>query len=149
LLGRTFTCLALAPGELAVPGAAIAAARAGGIGVLDVTRCGAEVLPELEARLRQLAAQTPADSTIGLRLGVAQLRRARPLLSVLASKAHVLLVRGRPSAPSDLESASGRERAVLAEVDSVEAAAAWQAAWPSIDGFVANGAEAAGCPTSM
>ena len=144
MLGRSFTCLALSPGELATPGAAIAAARAGGVGILDLTRCAPEGLPALEARVGELIAQTSAESTIGLRLGLGQLRRATPLLSALAPRAHVVILRGRPSAPSALEGLSGGERTILAEVESVEAATAWQADWPSIGGFVANGGEAAG-----
>jgi acyl transferase domain-containing protein/NAD(P)H-dependent flavin oxidoreductase YrpB (nitropropane dioxygenase family)/NAD(P)-dependent dehydrogenase (short-subunit alcohol dehydrogenase family) len=144
MLGRLFTCLTLTPGELATPGLAIAAARAGGVGILDATRCSTGELPALEALVGELMSGTPADSAIGLRLGLAQLRRAKPLLSALQSRAHVLIVRGRPGATSALDGLAGDGRTLLAEIDSVEAAAEWQAAWPDIGGFVVNGSEAGG-----
>ncbi len=143
MLARAFSCLVYSPGELSSPRPAIAAARAGGIGVLDATRCTPDELPSLEANLGKLIAHAPAESIIGLRLGVAQLRRFKPLLAALAPRAHVLVLQGRPVAVSALDSA-GRKRTLLAEVDSVAAAVAWQAAAPGIDGFVANGGEAAG-----
>jgi NAD(P)H-dependent flavin oxidoreductase YrpB (nitropropane dioxygenase family) len=139
-----FNCFVLSPGELATPGAAIAAARAGGVGILDATRCPTDELPGLEARLGELLARAPTDCTVGLRLGVAQLRRTRTLVSALQSRAHVLILRGRPGAPAALDGLSSDGRTVLAEIDSVEAAAEWQAAWPGIGGFVASGGEAGG-----
>jgi len=142
--GRSFTCLALSPGELARADVAIAAARAGGVGILDASRCTADEFPALEARFGELLARTPAESLIGLRLGLAQLRRAKPLLSALASRPHVLILGGRPGGVAALEGLAGDGRTVLAEVDTPEAAAEWQSAWPSVAGFVANGGEAGG-----
>ena len=144
MFGRTFTCFALSPGELATPSVAIAAARAGGVGILDATRCSTDEFSALEARLGELLANTPTDSTVGLRLGVAQLRRAKTLLSAFQSRPHVLILRGRPGAPATLDELSVDGRTVLAEIDSVASAVEWQAASPGIGGFVADGGEAGG-----
>ena len=142
MMARLFSCLVLSPGELATSGPAIAAARAGGIGILDATRCAPEELPLLQARLGELVTQTPSDARIGLRIGIAQLRRFKPLISRLASRPYVLILRGKPGAA--LEGLSGGEGTFLTEIDSVEAAAEWQAEWPNVGGFIANGGEAAG-----
>ncbi|HLJ21764.1 MAG TPA: SDR family NAD(P)-dependent oxidoreductase [Stellaceae bacterium] len=144
MFGHSFSCLALSPGELATPGLAIAAARAGGIGIVDAVRCSAAELPGIKAHLGELLDKTPTQSLIGLRLGVTQLRRAKPLLSMLAARRHILILCGRPGASSGLEALADDVRTVLAEVDSVEAAAEWQAAWPDIAGFIADGGESGG-----
>ena len=91
-MARPFSCLVLSPGELETSGTAIAAARAGGIGILDATRCAPEELPLLQARLGELMTLTPSDAQIGLRIGIAQLRRFKPLISGLTSRPSSILL---------------------------------------------------------
>jgi acyl transferase domain-containing protein/NAD(P)H-dependent flavin oxidoreductase YrpB (nitropropane dioxygenase family)/NAD(P)-dependent dehydrogenase (short-subunit alcohol dehydrogenase family) len=137
---RQFDCLVLSPGEIEGSGLAVAAARAGGVGVLDLARCRPGELPDLERRLRTLIAQVSAEARIGLRLDSAQIAWASPLLDLLDGRPHWLILAGAP-----LRGAPGRHanRHILAEVLSVDEASAWSA-MPGIDGLVAAGTEAGG-----
>ena len=88
-----FSCIALCPAGYAHPGPAISAALAGGVGILDLDRCGdlrAAPLRHLDTLLRK----TDPSHLIGLRLTTAQLAEAQPHLERLAHRPHVLILAG-------------------------------------------------------
>ncbi len=141
---NNFTCLVLTPGGFEHPGLAIAGARAGGIGSLDVEYCrdAAQACINLET----LIAAIGTEDRIGVRLCAYQVPQYAEFLTRLCGRVHWVWIAGWKDA-DELnrvftalpESASRR---VLAEVTSVEQATI--CACLPLAGLVARGHEAGG-----
>jgi len=149
---NTFTCASLSP--LWLPGAAaperiaLAAARAGGVGLLDAEFCPASAVavaaPALQRLLDALAAAatTPA---VGLRLDWTQRHTHAPLLAALAHRPHHLILCGwQQSAATAAEELAAPGRQLWLEIGAVADTAALPHLPPAVAGWVARGSECGG-----
>ncbi len=135
---RSFEVLALSPCGLSHPGIAVAAARAGGVGLLDVEFCDSAAAAQ--AQFRCLLAATQA--AVGLQASDEQLALVESLVALAGDRSLTLVIAVRGAVPPGLAAlgAGGRHR-LLVELS----AASQLAALPSsVDGLVAKGHEAPG-----
>ncbi|MBN2886071.1 MAG: nitronate monooxygenase, partial [Chromatiaceae bacterium] len=145
-----FRCFSLSPIELAPAGLALATARAGGIGLLDLEYCPADRLEAARRTLGPLLSLVRADQALGLRLRLDQIEPAQAsgLLTDLADHAALWLVLAAWS-PEDLNDGLERLSATLSQAQLlVEITAAEQLATlpahPAMAGLIAKGQEAGG-----
>jgi acyl transferase domain-containing protein/NAD(P)H-dependent flavin oxidoreductase YrpB (nitropropane dioxygenase family) len=133
----------LTPANLSHPGLATAGARAGATVFLDLEFCRPGDRPRIEANLRQVLEQSPAEAVVGLRLTVAQAQLAPPLLEMLGARHHVLWLAGddvsfvRELAPSE-------SRELYREILEVSRLESLSAEGLEYAGLVAKGHEAGG-----
>lgn len=135
-----FRVMVLSPGQLSHPGLALAAARSGGVGLVDAAHgAGAQAAHHLTA----LLARTTDSQEIGLRIRAGQREAAQALLGALSARRHVVIVTGAgPELADACGALRGPGRTVLAEVgDDAEVDALLGV---GVDGVVACGREAGG-----
>lgn len=138
-MGRTFRCLGLCAAAFEKPGAAIAVARAGGIGIVDLEFC-----TDVEAARRAVTRLTAhTDGDVGLRAPRSAIGWLPQLLEPMAQRAHWLIIRAidRPEQVLAQLPANGARRLLVEVTDASELAAIGD-----IDaaGIVARGHEAGG-----
>ncbi|MDC3957716.1 type I polyketide synthase [Polyangium jinanense] len=140
---RHFECIALCPPTSTRPGIAAAAARAGGIGVLDLEFAGpGEQIPEhAAAQVRWLRERTRPDEIIGVRLRPAQHERFAAVFEALAGRDFVVVWTRSPSAELFARTPASR---VFVEVRSLDEALAIEATGLAHDGLIACGHECGG-----
>src|SRR5882757_459041 len=137
---EAFDVLGLTPADSAHPGIAVAVARSGGIGLLDLEFCrdGAQAL----ANFRRLLDAT--EARVGLRLTAGSTELAGRMLALLApGRALTLILSGSADAQSQMYSAlqPAASHQILAEITDAAVAAAH--AYPH-HGIVARGHESGG-----
>ncbi len=117
-----FTCLSLSPIELTHPGLAIAASRAGGVGVLDREFCSQGNLNKAIRNLEKLLNSVKPNESVGLRLRLDQIAESQELLAMLDRRAHWLILCGwNGQALASLASLPHhKERQLLLEVTNIE-----------------------------
>jgi acyl transferase domain-containing protein/NAD(P)H-dependent flavin oxidoreductase YrpB (nitropropane dioxygenase family)/NAD(P)-dependent dehydrogenase (short-subunit alcohol dehydrogenase family) len=143
--GSRFRMMVLSPGELVHPGLAIAAARSGGVGLIDFVHCTDSLHERAAHNLKTLIAKTAAPQEIGLRIRADQLASAQAWLALLAARRHVVIVSsaGGPLAEA-CKALRAPERTVLAELGDDAELDTLERAGATVDGVVACGREAAG-----
>ena len=138
-----FAMLAMSPGGLEHPALAVAAARAGHTGILDLSYCTGPSFEQGAANTQRLLGMTSAEKEIGLRLGVEQLEAAQPLLVAMAGRRHTVILRG---SSEELSAACvplrAAQRRLLAEVVDDQGLEAL--AQVGVEGVVACGYECGG-----
>ena len=138
---RHFEVLGLAPAGLAQPSLALACARAGATGLLDLEFCADEAHARTQFRqLRDQAAN--AAGAIGLRFGTAQLALAQSLIAETSGRALTLVLAGTAAEQDTLAASLPQAEylRLLAEVRDV-------ASLPQssrLHGWIALGHEAGG-----
>src|SRR5580704_2474388 len=123
----------------------IASARAGGIGILDL-----EFEREPQDALRQLQQildLIPENSHPGLRFHASQVSWSQPLLALLASRPHLLVLcgwaeTGLASAIAGLPSSHFRE--LIVEVKDIDELAILEESKIHVDGIIGKGHESGG-----
>ena len=132
-----FEIMALAPAEWAHPGIAIATARAGGIGLLDLESCADADLAR--ANFARLLRAT--EARIGLRITQETLALGAALIDEAGERRLTLILAGSSAAMAAFASELPVQHSVLAELTAVSALneLQWQ---PS--GLIAKGHEAPG-----
>ena len=138
-MGVEFRCLGVSAAAFAQGGAAVAVARAGGIGIADLEFCR-DLEPARRAGV-QLAAHTSGE--IGLRAAGSTVEWLGDLLSLLGDRPHCLILRAgdRPAQLIARLPANDRRR-ILIELVDVDELAGLETL--EIDGLVARGHEAGG-----
>ncbi len=141
--------IAVSPGDLAPPGIAVAAARAGAIGILDCGYVTPAVRDLAKQNLYDLIRLTSATMTIGVRVrwSAADQALVREMLALMGAREHVLVLSGWDS--DELESCfhdltPSPSRSILLEVteaEQLDALGRWEA---RIAGVVAKGNESGG-----
>ncbi|TAM25636.1 MAG: hypothetical protein EPN60_11870, partial [Nevskiaceae bacterium] len=137
-MSNSFEILVYSPTGLGAPDLAVAASRAGALGVLDLADTpAADCLPALERLLEQL------DGRFGLRLGLAQEEVLPELLALVGGRALSLIVcGGAPTLNALLPAITSRAGLrLLAEISSAEQLAELPA---GLDGLIARGHKAGG-----
>jgi len=133
-----FDVLALVPAGFSHPGIAVAAARAGGIGLLDIEHVRDEA--QITAQFLRLLAAT--EGAVGLLASSQQLPLLASLAELAGARALTLVLALRDAPLVDIESLNaGGQHRLLVEVTSTEQLAQLPA---GIDGIVAKGHESAG-----
>src|SRR5580704_824400 len=142
-----FKVLTISPVTLAPAHLIIASARAGGIGILDLEF---EREPQAENALRQLQQildLIPENSHPGLRFHASQVTWSQPLLALLASRPHLLVLcgwaeTGLASAIAGLPSSGFRE--LIVEVKDIDELAILEESKVQVDGIIGKGHESGG-----
>lgn len=135
----SLVCVSLSSADAQHPGLAVAASRAGGVGLLDFERV--RDWARAAANLRRLAEQT--SGTIGLRIATSQLAAHSTVLDVLAGREHWLIVAG--AAPEDAAALAAGGRRLWIEITEGAAIRSFGAAL-DVAGFAARGSECGGRP---
>jgi acyl transferase domain-containing protein/NAD(P)H-dependent flavin oxidoreductase YrpB (nitropropane dioxygenase family)/NAD(P)-dependent dehydrogenase (short-subunit alcohol dehydrogenase family) len=145
-LGRDFECITLCPSMSEWPALALASARAGGVGALDIEFCTEDAAAWVEEQLRWLCDRSLEGEQIGVRLRPAQAAWVRPLVSELGARRAVLIFSVRPAARELEQLVRGALESprVLVEVRSSAELAQLESEASRLDGVVACGNEAAG-----
>ncbi|ROH87810.1 SDR family NAD(P)-dependent oxidoreductase [Stagnimonas aquatica] len=137
-MSKSFEILVYSPAGLGTPDLAVAASRAGALGVLDLVGTASEdCLPALQGLLEQ------TEGALGLRLGAEQQPLLPELLSRLGTRPLNLIVcGGAPALDALLPAIAGRaDLRLLAEITAAEQLTGLPA---GIDGLIARGHEAGG-----
>lgn len=141
-----FSCLSLTPIESAHVGPAAAAARAGGVALLDAEFCREEDSARAGANLERLLELAGRSAPVGLRLTADQVAARRGWLERLAARPHWLILAGwegqaLPALEASLPPAVART--LLLEVTDAAQLDAL-AGQTGADGLVARGHESGG-----
>jgi acyl transferase domain-containing protein/NAD(P)H-dependent flavin oxidoreductase YrpB (nitropropane dioxygenase family)/NAD(P)-dependent dehydrogenase (short-subunit alcohol dehydrogenase family) len=131
--------VSLSPADLDHPGLAVAASRAGGVGLLDFERV--RDWTQAAANLRRLAQQT--SGAIGLRIAAPQLAAHAELLDALAGREHWLIVAN--ASPEDAAALAAEGRKLWMEITEGAAIRSFGASL-DIAGFAGRGSECGGRP---
>ncbi len=91
---QNFHVITFSPGYLSHPGLAVAGARAGATGILDIEFCNSLQLEQARLNINSLLDLVKPAQTIGLRLNVQQLPVCKDLLEILAQRPHWLILCG-------------------------------------------------------
>ena len=144
---KDFACLCITSANFAHPGLAIDAAKAGGVGLIDLAFCQQ---PEIAERfIKKLLAATEESGEIGIRLLPQQLTSFQPALKALAQRSHWLMLAADDATdlPTSLDRLpAAAQRTVLVEVLSLQDRALQSAAQAAgrVHGLVARGNESGG-----
>ena len=140
-----FKVLTISPVTPAPAHLIIASARAGGIGILDLEF---EREPQNALRqLQQILDLIPESSHLGLRFHASQVAWSQPLLALLASRPHLLVLcgwaeTGLASAIAGLPSSDFRE--LIVEVKDIDELAILEESKIHVDGIIGKGHESGG-----
>ncbi len=142
-----FRCFALIPAGLTHAKVAIAAARAGGVGLLDLEFSHKNEQELVLSNWQQLLNFTKPEEEIGLRLKENQVAHYKTLLSDFAKRSHWLVIcdwsiDSLPSCLAALPELPNRQ--ILLEVFSLEEAIKLESNGIQVSGLVAKGHEAGG-----
>ncbi|HEY6139359.1 MAG TPA: hypothetical protein VI670_16475, partial [Thermoanaerobaculia bacterium] len=137
-----FRCFAVCPGALESVAPAVAAARAGAAGILDVTFCDGAAMQRALRNLSEALRVTAPNHEIGLRVGAGSIAAAAPLLAALAPRRHTVIVAEGWDASAAASLAPSALRTLLVEASDAEALDAQIAG--QIDGIVIAGRECGG-----
>nr|NCR73224.1 acyltransferase domain-containing protein [Microcystis aeruginosa LG13-12] len=142
---KSFTCLSLNPISLEPPGIALATAKAGGVGILDL-----ELLPKGDftqgmVNFEKLLSLTKEGDCIGLRLCIDQIVGYKLMLEKLVNRQHWLIladwnVRTLAEAMASLPKSTSRTL-LLEVLDTTQIDGLKE---PQVNGLIAKGNEAAG-----
>jgi acyl transferase domain-containing protein/NAD(P)H-dependent flavin oxidoreductase YrpB (nitropropane dioxygenase family) len=139
--------LTISPATLASVQLVIASTRAGGIGILDF-EFDRELHPENALRqLHQILGWIPENAPLGLRFHATQVSWSQPLLAVLASRPHLLVLcgwaeTGLASAVADLPASDFRQ--LILEVKDIDELATLEESKVRVDGIIGKGHESGG-----
>ncbi len=144
----TFACFSLNPANLDHPGLAIATARAGGTGLLDLEFCVQDEHERVAQNIDRLVALTEGHS-IGLRLRLDQISSHQSLLDRLANTDHWIVIcawsRDTEALDTWLESGSiSKNRRILLEVTDASQVAQLNQLTHLCAGLIAKGHESCG-----
>ncbi len=142
MTGNEFHVLVLCPVDFGSPALAAAAARAGGVGVLDAESGPGASFDRIRESLALLLDATGPDQPIGLRLSSKRWAEADELLALIGERPHWLVVAGPPSDP--IEIAPAARRRVLLELTSLDDPSRLDAWADRLHGLVARGSESGG-----
>lgn len=131
---KSFEVLGLAPAGLAQPSLAVACARSGGTGILDLEFCADD---HARAQFQQLRDQS--SGAIGMRFTAAQLGLAQALIAEAPGRPLTLVLAGGDAAKLAAKLPKNEYLRVLAEITSAELPKATH-----IHGWIAVGHEAGG-----
>ncbi|WP_428309393.1 SDR family NAD(P)-dependent oxidoreductase [Hydrocarboniphaga sp.] len=135
---QAFEIIALAPAAWAHPGVAVAAARAGGLGLLDLEFCTDEA--RALANFRRLLAAT--DGRVGIQASPAHLPLVDKLLALAGERPLTLVIAPRGGSQSGIEVLRrGGQHRLLIELSSADDLATLSF---TPDGIVAKGHESPG-----
>jgi acyl transferase domain-containing protein/NADP-dependent 3-hydroxy acid dehydrogenase YdfG/predicted hotdog family 3-hydroxylacyl-ACP dehydratase len=135
---QAFDIIALAPAGWAHPGVAVAAARAGGIGLLDLEFCTDEA--RALANFRRLLAAT--DGRVGIQSGIAHLSLVDQLVALAGERPLTLVIAPRGGSLSGIEALRrGSQHRLLIEISSANELESLSF---TPDGIVAKGHESPG-----
>ncbi|MDB5986698.1 MAG: putative modular polyketide synthase [Nevskia sp.] len=139
MIQEKFEILGITAADLSHAAIAVAVARSGGIGLLDLEFCRDE--QAAERNFRQLAAAT--DAVIGLRLTLDNLALAQRLLAPLGERSVTLIFAGAPElqAQAFAQLAPAAQHRIVAEI--TDAAAPVELAYPH-HALLAKGHESGG-----
>ena len=146
-MSKPFHCFALTPAQLTSSKIAIAAARAEGIGLLDLEFSNIKELQQIERNSNQLLSATKVTDEIGLRLKASQILEHQNLLVAFAARNHWLIIcdwsiESLPALLQKLPPSSSRQ--ILIEIFSPDEALSINQQDIAISGLVAKGHEAGG-----
>ncbi|WP_421793934.1 SDR family NAD(P)-dependent oxidoreductase [Hydrocarboniphaga effusa] len=136
----SFDVLALAPAAWAHPGVAVSAARAGGVGLLDLEFCTDAGLAH--ANFARLLSAT--SGSVGLHVPAAQFELARDLLAHAGERALTVLLSGPFDGLKSLDGAVLAHHRTWLQVTRADDLDVQLAALPKVTGLVAKGHEAPG-----
>jgi acyl transferase domain-containing protein/NAD(P)H-dependent flavin oxidoreductase YrpB (nitropropane dioxygenase family) len=142
-----FQISSISPIILEPPGLAIATARAGGCGILDLEFCAESQAESALRNLQRVLELIPAKAQPGLRLHVSQAGWAGPFLIALSARQHRLIICGWDETSlartvADLPASEFRE--LLVEITDIGQLAALEHSRAHVDGLIGKGHEAGG-----
>ena len=87
---NNFSCLCLSPAEFSHPGLAIDAAKAGGVGILDLANCRQPTLAK--SNIEKLLVATAQEDSIGLRMSLRQVADFQSVLEAIKHRPYWLII---------------------------------------------------------
>ncbi len=142
-----FRVLTISPVSLAPVRLVVASARAGGIGIIDLEFERETQADSALRQLEQILGLIPEGAPLGLRFHATQVSWSQPLLSLLASRPHLLVLcgwaeTGLASAVASLPSSGFRE--LIVEVKDIDELAMLEESKIHVDGIIGKGHESGG-----
>src|SRR5258708_19644533 len=143
-----FRVLTISPVSLAPVRLVVASARAGGIGIIDLEFERETQADSALRQLEQILGLIPEGAPLGLRFHATQVSWSQPLLSLLASRPHLLVLcgwaeTGLASAVASLPSSGFRE--LIVEVKAIDELAMLEESQIHVDGIIGKRHEPPGC----
>jgi acyl transferase domain-containing protein/NAD(P)H-dependent flavin oxidoreductase YrpB (nitropropane dioxygenase family) len=137
----------ISPITLEPPGLAIATARAGGVGILDLEFCDESQAESALRNLQRVLEVIPAKARPGLRLHASQVELGKPFLAALASRPHRLILCGWHEADlagTVTELGASEFRELMVELTDIDQLGALERSGVHVDGIIGKGHEAGG-----
>jgi acyl transferase domain-containing protein/NAD(P)H-dependent flavin oxidoreductase YrpB (nitropropane dioxygenase family) len=142
-----FRILTISPVSLAPACLAVASARAGGIAIIDLEFERETQADNALCQLEQILGLIPEGAPLGLRFHATQVSWSQPLLSLLASRPHLLVLcgwaeTGLANVAASLPSSGFRE--LIVEVKDIDELAVLEESKIHVDGIIGKGHESGG-----